>query len=508
MVKCLSFPENEPAFGGSPLKIQPKNLGRKSMVRQSATSASMLVHEIRKLEMRQRQLGEEATHALELLHKEVTSHRIGSQDAAETIAKLLSEIKGMQYLGSVPEKVEVKDKGSLKEEIARLNCQENIIASLEQKLESVQRSIDKLATYLPSGEDTPDSRTPGRKKKILPFTLSNSANMPSIIRSPCSPASSHKILECGIENRTPVNNNNNNVLSSSNVFKKRRGGTTPPSSGEANGIQPVETSPVLKQSQSINVRKMQNMFKKAAEENIRSIKSYVTELKERVAKLQYQKQLLVCQVLQLEEANEAASDQSDTIEESPLSWQLLFEEQKRQIIELWHLCHVSLVHRTQFYLLFRGGDPSDQIYLEVELRRLTWLEQHLADLGNASPALLGDDPATSVSSSIRALKQEREYLARRVSSKLTAEEREVLYLKWDIPPEAKQRRRLQLVNKLWTDPRNMHHVKESAEIVAKLVGFCETGDHVSKEMFALNFVSLSDKKTWMGWNLISNLLHL
>jgi centromeric protein E len=44
------------------------------------------------------------------------------------------------------------------------------------------------------------------------------------------------------------------------------------------------------------VKKMQRMFKNAAEENIRSIRAYVTELKERVAKLQYQKQLLVCQV--------------------------------------------------------------------------------------------------------------------------------------------------------------------------------------------------------------------
>jgi len=35
--------------------------------------------------------------------------------------------------------------------------------------------------------------------------------------------------------------------------------------------------------------------------------------------------------------------------------------------------------------------------MEVELRRLTWLEQHLAELGNASPALLGDEPADSVS---------------------------------------------------------------------------------------------------------------
>lgn len=110
--------------------------------------------------------------------------------------------------------------------------------------------------------------------------------------------------------------------------------------------------------------------------------------------------------------------------------------------------------------------------------------------------------------SIKALKQEREHLAKRVSSKLSAEEREMLYLKWDIPPEGKQRRRMQLVNKLWTDPLNMQQVKESAEVVAKLVGFCESAQPVSKEMFELNFAPLSDKKTWMGWNLISNLLHL
>ncbi|KAF2287076.1 hypothetical protein GH714_038040 [Hevea brasiliensis] len=145
--------------------------------------------------------------------------------------------------------------------------------------------------------------------------------------------------------------------------------------------------------------------------------------------------------------------------------------------------------------------------MEVELRRLSWLEQHLSELGNASPALLGDEPAGSVSSSIKALKQEREYLAKRVSSKLTAEEREMLYAKWEIPPVGKQRR-LQLVNKLWTDPLNMKHVEESAQIVAKLVGFCETGEHFSREMFELNFVNPCDKKTWMGWNLISNLLHL
>lgn len=104
-------------------------------------------------------------------------------------------------------------------------------------------------------------------------------------------------------------------------------------------------------------------------------------------------------MLELEEANEATTDdEAETVDRSsPLPWKRVFEDQRKDIIMLWHVCHVSIVHRTQFYLLFRG-DPADQIYMEVELRRLTWLEQHLDDLGNASPALLGDDPAGSVSS--------------------------------------------------------------------------------------------------------------
>lgn len=97
------------------------------------------------------------------------------------------------------------------------------------------------------------------------------------------------------------------------------------------------------------------------------------------------------------EANDVTHEETDTVDQSPMSWPLMFEDQRQEIIMLWHLCHVSIVHRTQFYLLFRG-DPADQIYMEVELRRLTWLEQQLAEVGNASPALLGDEPAGSVAS--------------------------------------------------------------------------------------------------------------
>ncbi|KAF7143149.1 hypothetical protein RHSIM_Rhsim05G0002200 [Rhododendron simsii] len=482
-----------------------KALGRKTAVRQSATSAdpSMLVHEIRKLEMLQRQLGEEANRALEVLQKEFSSNKLGSQDASETIEKLLSEIKDMRAVASLPEQFDFRDKASLQEEINRLNTQGSSIASLEEKLENVQQSIDKLVMYLPCSEDSSDSKNQLKKKKILPFTLSNSANMPNLIRSPCTPlSSSRKLMEHDSENRAPENSYG------ASGGDTMRGNKLTPTKKDVNNnhVSSKDGTPAPRQSNTVNVKKMQKMFKTAAEENIRNIKAYVTELKERVAKLQYQKQLLVCQVLELE-ANDVMNEETDSVDQSPMSWPLMFEDQRQQIIMLWHLCHVSIVHRTQFYLLFRG-DPADQIYMEVELRRLTWLEQQLAEVGNASPALLGDEPAGSVASSVRALKQEREYLAKRVSSKLTPEEREMLYVKWDIPPEGKQRRRLQLVNKLWTDPLNMQHVRESAEIVAKLVGFCESGEHVSKEMFQLNFVSPSDKRPWMGWNLISNLLHL
>ena len=66
-------------------------------------------------------------------------------------------------------------------------------------------------------------------------------------------------------------------------------------------------------------------------------------------------------------------------------------------LNIQHLCHVSIIHRTQFYLLFKG-DPADQIYVEVELRNLNWLQQHLAEQGNASPTHVGDEPTITLAS--------------------------------------------------------------------------------------------------------------
>ncbi|KAG0498590.1 hypothetical protein HPP92_003281 [Vanilla planifolia] len=104
----------------------------------SSTVPSMLVHEIRKLEQLQVQLGEEANRALEVLQKEVACHRLGNQDAAETIARLQAEIKEVRAIRSLTREVDVRDVVSdpqvganLKEEITRLHSQEVLLQILK-----------------------------------------------------------------------------------------------------------------------------------------------------------------------------------------------------------------------------------------------------------------------------------------------------------------------------------------------------------------------------------------
>ncbi|KAG6473559.1 hypothetical protein ZIOFF_067476 [Zingiber officinale] len=513
VVKSLTFSGLSPNASD---KSHRKAERTRNPMRQSSTIPSMLVHEIRKLEQLQEQLGEEANRALEVLQKEVACHRLGNQDAAETIAKLQVEIREMRAFKSPSKEVgtcsmDTNQNGgaNLKEEITRLHTQGSSIASLEEKLENVQKSLDKLVMSLPSNNQFDDAtpktlKSQIKKKKMLPLTMSSNVNRPHLIRAPCSPLSaSRQVLESEVENRVPETDTefHENI----SVSEK----ATPSKSEDGGDISSRDGTPRYHRSSSVNMKKMQQMFQNAAEENVRSIRAYVTELKERVAKLQYQKQLLVLEL----EANESAGfdaaesdDNMSDLEKSPDAWKLRFEEQMRQIIILWDICHVSIIHRTQFYLLFRG-DTADQIYIEVEVRRLIWLEQHFAEVGNASPAQLGDDSIISLSSSIKALRHEREFLAKRMQSRLTEDERQRLYIKWQVPLDGKQRK-LQLVNKLWTDPNDIAHTEASADIVARLVGFCEGGS-MTKEMFELNFALPSCKKPWLlAWQPISNLLRL
>ncbi|XP_022769105.1 kinesin-like protein KIN-7I [Durio zibethinus] len=62
-------------------------------------------------------------------------------------------------------------------------------------------------------------------------------------------------------------------------------------------------------------------------------------------------------------------------------WPSEFEKQQRKIIELWDACNAPLIHRTYFILLFKG-DPSDSVYMEVELRRLSFLKNSMSYAAN------------------------------------------------------------------------------------------------------------------------------
>lgn len=273
VARCLSYDAQEESTPSKSVPKSRRTIRKKDNARQSLTSAdrTALAQEIRLFEKNQKKLGEEANQALDLIHKEVTSHKLGDQQAAEKFAKMLSEIRDMQKSNLIPEETVVGDKASLKEEINRLNSEE--IAAMEKKIERVQKFIDTLASSYQTDEETPEFRTQMKKKRVLPFGLSNSPNLQHMIRAPCSPLSSS-----GAENKAPESS----VVSARDIRTPSKEGGTPVSSS--------------RQANSVDVKRMKRMFKNAAEENIRNIKDYVNGLKERVAKLQYQKQLLLCQV--------------------------------------------------------------------------------------------------------------------------------------------------------------------------------------------------------------------
>ncbi|KAL0557908.1 hypothetical protein IC582_006464 [Cucumis melo] len=161
-------------------------------------------------------------------------------------------------------------------------------------------------------------------------------------------------------------------------------------------------------------------------------------------------------------------------------WMLEFEGQQRDIIELWDACNVPLVHRSYFFILFKG-DPSDAVYMEVELRRLFFIREAISRSANGS----GRGDAVTQTSSLKALNREREMLARRMKKKFSAKERDALYVKWGIDLKTKQRS-IQVARMLWSRTKDFDHINESAALVAKLIGFVEP-NQVSREMFGLSF---------------------
>uniref|UniRef100_A0A0E0ENP0 Kinesin motor domain-containing protein n=1 Tax=Oryza meridionalis TaxID=40149 RepID=A0A0E0ENP0_9ORYZ len=162
---------------------------------------------------------------------------------------------------------------------------------------------------------------------------------------------------------------------------------------------------------------------------------------------------------------------------SPSRWPIDFEKMRQEIIQLWHECNAPIVHRTYFFLLFKG-DPADNIYMEVEHRRLSFIRRSFS----ASPA--GGELNSAVVSSLKNLRRERDTLYKQMLKKLTNGEKERVYARWGIDLSSKQRR-LQLSRLVWTQT-DMEHIRESASLVAKLIELLEPAQAL-KEMFGLNF---------------------
>ncbi|KAK4258557.1 hypothetical protein QN277_004996 [Acacia crassicarpa] len=219
-----------------------------------------------------------------------------------------------------------------------------------------------------------------------------------------------------------------------------------------------------------------NSMRTSADEDITSVQTFVAGMKEMV-KLEYGKQLVDGQV----QKNVKDVGIGPMLESpgTPLDWPLQFKKQQEEIFELWQACRVSLIHRTYFFLLFTG-DPTDSIYIEVELRRLSFLRETFSHENKN----VKDGQIATLSSSDKSLCREREMLVKLMQRRLSEEERKSLFKKWSIGLNSK-RRRMQLAKRLWSNT-DMNHIIESASVIAKLVRFSEQGK-AFKEMFGLSF---------------------
>ncbi|KAL5232280.1 hypothetical protein ABZP36_031056 [Zizania latifolia] len=180
----------------------------------------------------------------------------------------------------------------------------------------------------------------------------------------------------------------------------------------------------------------------------------------------------------LRSVKDVGVDSTLTAIDSPSRWPIDFEKIQQEIIQLWHECNVPIVHRTYFFLFFKG-DPADNIYMEVEHRRLLFIKSSFS----ACPAVEGKLNSV-IASSLKSLRRERDALYKQMLKKLCNGEKVHVYTEWGIDLSSKQRR-LQLSRLVWTQI-DMEHVRESTSLVAKLIDLLEPGQAL-KEMFELNF---------------------
>ncbi|PSS19122.1 Kinesin-like protein [Actinidia chinensis var. chinensis] len=358
------------------------------------------------------------------------------------------------------------------------NTQNNLTyGRLEQRMQNVQKTIDSLAGPYPDGSP-PWAHTAGMlnsRSQKLNRSWSCRANLMAGSSSPPP-----YFETAGESQNTPPNGFEKSFPGRPEGFQKLSRNDSQSSIG-------IAFVHELKARENNN----------SLDEDIPSIDTFVAGLKE-MAKLEYEKQLADCQGTEPKaekvgkNVKDVGLDPMQDTPETPASWPLEFERRQKAIIELWQCCNISLVHRTYFFLLFKG-DPTDSIYMEVELRRLSFLKEAFSQGNHAVEA----GQTLTLASSLKALRREREMLARLVYKRLSKEEKNLLYQKWDIGLGSK-RRRLQLVNRLWSDANDKNQVMESAAIVGKLIRFSEQGQAL-KEMFGLIFTPPRTRRRSLGW---------
>ncbi|XP_071697938.1 kinesin-like protein KIN-7E isoform X2 [Rutidosis leptorrhynchoides] len=341
----------------------------------------------------------------------------------------------------------------------------NVGSSLEQNFQDLRNTIDSLVTTPPYADEEPEVES-----QVSHVTLTRSRSCrPNLMTSSWPPS---------FEN-TPPNDFETSFRGGGVGGGMQRKMWDLPTAeyggGDASGMLLRSDSQSSLGSTMLDDAKN----KTSGEEDIPSVDTFVAGLK-KMAKLQY------------DQVNGSGANGDglgknvksvgvDSIPDSPPEdWLQQFARQQKTIIELWEACNVSLIHRTYFFLLFRG-DPMDSIYMEVEVRRLSFLKETFS---KGNPAIQDGHTLTSASS-IKALQREKAMLSRLMNKRFSEEEKKKLYQKWGVDPNSK-RRRLQLINRLWSNSNDPNHVHDSASIVAKLIRFSEQGQAL-KEMFGLSF---------------------
>ncbi|KAH9758946.1 kinesin-like protein KIN-7I [Citrus sinensis] len=325
--------------------------------------------------------------------------------------------------------------------------------ALKQKIQDLQKTISYLVSLYPVEQSPPSSSS-----DLSSLKMSRSASCKAAIVSMQSSLALEKTENC---EDTPTTWSDKNV---------------PEKPGGFNGkLSELKHGPKVRDFDSQTSISAASMEAQSIKEYDADDASSIYEQSENASSLWFEKAVQETGTDYTEgsmkNAEEAGMDTRKDIIQPLFNWPAEFERQRKEIIELWDACYVPLVHRTYFFLLFKG-DPSDSVYMEVELRRLSFLKG-------------GNITKESFNSSLKGLYRERETLSKQVHQKFSRKEREELYKKWGIALNTKQRS-LQLARRIWSSTKDMNHIKESASLVAKLIDFVQPGQ-APKEIFGLSF---------------------